>query len=314
MHEATAAAAAVSPTIYWLAAAIFGLSYALIMSEKVDKVKVALLGGGLTIGLSILTQHDAFHSTVYGIDYNVIFLLISMMIMVNIMGESGIFEWMAIVFAKLGKGQPVRILMIFVVFTAISSAFLDNVTTVILLAPVTLLIADELEIDPIPFLLAEAMASNIGGTATLIGDPPNLLIASKAQLGFTDFLVHLAPIVILMMVVFVGSLYVIFKKRMTVSEDARRRVMNMDESRLIKDPALARKSVIVLILTMIGFTVHGMLHLELKNHRPDRRLGPALHLRQGPTSYLCPRRMDHHLFLYRSLHHRRWGSQSGPRQ
>ncbi len=260
MHEALDAGT--SAAHYWIAAAIFGLSYAIIMSEKIHKTKIALMGASLMIALSVVTQHDAFHSIEYGIDYNVIFLLIAMMIMVNVMGESGIFEWMAITFAKLGHGSPLRIMIIFVVFTAFASAFLDNVTTVILLAPVTLLIADELELDPVPFLLLEAISSNIGGTATLIGDPPNLLIASRASLGFMDFLKHLTPVVLIMVVSLVLCLWLMFRKSLKVSEEKRERVMMMDTKRLIKDKGLARKSIAVLSLVIIGFTVHGSLGLE----------------------------------------------------
>jgi len=252
----------ITPLIYGIATGIFCLSYLLILTEKVHKTKVALLGGALMIALPILSQNEAFHSVIYGIDYNVIFLLIGMMIMVHILGESGIFEWMAIWFAKLADGRPLKIMIFFVVFTAIASAFLDNVTTVILLAPVTLLIADELEVDPIPFLLVEVLSSNIGGTATLIGDPPNLLIASKAQLGFTDFLFHLAPAVVVMMIAYTAIIYFVFRKRLSVKEELRQRVLNMDERRLIKDPGLARKSVMVLVLTIVGFTFHGVLHME----------------------------------------------------
>lgn len=260
MHEAVEAGT--STAHYWIAAAIFGLSYAVIMSEKIHKTKVALMGATLMIALSVVSQHDAFHSIEFGVDYNVIFLLIAMMIMVNVMGESGIFEWMAITFAKLGHGSPIRIMVIFVIFTAFASAFLDNVTTVILLAPVTLLIADELEIDPIPFLLMEAISSNVGGTATLIGDPPNLLIASRANLGFMDFLEHLAPAVLIMLVGLVLTVWLIFRKRLKVTEEKRLRVMNMDAKRLIKDKVLATKSIIIMGATILGFTLHGMLHLE----------------------------------------------------
>ncbi len=260
MHEAVEAGT--STAHYWIAAAIFGLSYAIIMSEKIHKTKVALMGATLMIALSVLSQTEAFHSPEFGVDYNVIFLLIAMMIMVNVMGESGIFEWMAITFAKLGKGSPMRIMIIFVVFTAFASAFLDNVTTVILLAPVTLLIADELELDPVPFLLIEAIASNIGGTATLIGDPPNLLIASRAKLGFMDFIEHLAPVVLVMVVFLILTVWLLFRKRLKVTEEKRLRVMNMDANRLIKDKGLATKSVIIMGLTILGFTLHSVLHME----------------------------------------------------
>lgn len=251
-----------TPTIYWLATAIFALSYAIIVSEKVHKTKVALMGAALMIGLPILTQHEAFHTEKYGIDYNVVFLLISMMILINIMSKSGIFEWVAIRSVKMADGKPMRIMLLFVVVTAFSSAFLDNVTTVLLIAPVTLLVADELEIDPIPFLIAEAISSNIGGTATLIGDPPNLMVASKAKLTFGDFIIHLTPIVLLMVAAYMFILWFMFRKRLKVTEENRLRVMNMDERRLIRDHSLVKKSLIVMGATIAGFALHGVLHME----------------------------------------------------
>jgi len=247
---------------YWLAAGIFAVAFALIISEKMHKTKVALLGGALMLGFQIVTQAEAFHSERLGIDYNVVFLLISMMILVNIMGQSGIFQWVAVKCAKLARGRPFSIMVIFIVLTAVASAFLDNVTTVLLLAPVTLLIADELDIDPIPFLLAETLASNIGGTATLIGDPPNIIIGSRANLTFMDFVVNLAPAVLVMLAGFLVAAKIVFGKKIRVDEQKRLRIMEMDESKVIKDVPLARKSVIVLALTLVGFVLHGALHLE----------------------------------------------------
>ena len=202
--------------LYWTATLIFIISYAVIVSEKVHKTKVALVGASLMLVFKILDQHEAFHSEEFGIDYNVIFLLIGMMIIIGIMKNTGIFEYVAIKSAKIGKGEPFRIMFIFSVITAISSALLDNVTTVLLLAPVTLLIADELEIDPIPFLITEALASNIGGTATLIGDPPNIMIASKAKLTFMDFIIHLTPIIIVIMIAYLITIKIIFGRRLKV--------------------------------------------------------------------------------------------------
>ncbi len=250
------------PTTYWTAAAIFLLTFAAIVSEKVHKTKAALFGAGLMLVLQIVSQQEAFHSEHVGIDHNVVFLLISMMILVNVLARTGLFEWAAIRSAKLARGEPVRIMLLFVVLTAVASALLDNVTTVLLIAPVTLLIADELDLDPVPFLLAEAMASNIGGSATLIGDPPNIVIGSRAQLDFVDFLVHMAPAVAVMMVAFVGVLFLFYRNRLRVAEDRRQRILAMDERRMVKDPVLAKKAVAVLVLTLIGFTLHGVLHLE----------------------------------------------------
>ncbi len=247
---------------FWTATLIFVISYAVIVSEKVHKTKVALMGASLMLILKILDQKEAFHSEEFGIDYNVIFLLIGMMIIIGIMKKTGVFEYVAIKSAKIGKGDPFRIMIIFSVITAVSSALLDNVTTVLLLAPVTLLIADELDIDPIPFLITVALASNIGGTATLIGDPPNIMIASKAQLTFMDFIIHLTPIIIIIMVAYLYTLKLLFGKKLHAREELKKQVMEMNENELIKDPVLLKKSLAVLALTVFGFMVHGALHLE----------------------------------------------------
>lgn len=248
--------------IFWIATAIFILAYALIVSEKIHKTIIAIFGAALMIVLGIVTQKDAFHSLELGVDWNVIFLLVSMMTIINIMKPTGIFEYIAIKSAKAAKGEPFRIMAIFSVVTAVLSALLDNVTTVLLIAPVTLLICQALELDVIPYLITEVLASNIGGTATLIGDPPNIMIASKAQLDFMSFIYHLMPVVIIMMVVYIITLKIIFGKRLIVKEELRQRVMAMDEREAIKDPLLLKKSIIVLSVTMTGFVLHGMLHLQ----------------------------------------------------
>ncbi|MEZ5964792.1 MAG: ArsB/NhaD family transporter [Planctomycetota bacterium] len=270
---------------YWMATAIFVVAFAVIVSEKVHKTKIAMFGAALTIVLSILTQEDAFHSTRFGIDYNVVFLLVSMMILVNIIGRTGVFEWAAIKAAKLARGRPLPIMVLFCLLTAVASALLDNVTTVLLVVPVTLLICDELDLPPIPFLLAETMASNIGGTATLIGDPPNILIASRANLDFMQFLGHLAPAVCVMMLAFVVCLRV-FYGSLTVDEGRRRHVLAMDERKMIKDRPLAAKSLIVLALTLVGFGLHGALHLE-----------PATVALMGASTLLLISRGDPHRTL-----------------
>jgi Na+/H+ antiporter NhaD/arsenite permease-like protein len=248
--------------MFWTATAIFVLAYAVIVSEKIHKTKVALFGAALTMALKVLTQHDAFHDIDLGVDWNVIFLLISMMIIVNIMTKTGVFQYVAVKAAKLGRGEPFAIMAIFAVVTAISSAFLDNVTTVLLLAPVTLLVARELEIDPVPYLITEALASNMGGTATLIGDPPNIMIASKAGLDFMDFLYHLAPAIVVIMIAWMLCWKIIFGKRLHVDAARKARILAMNEKALIKDPALLKKSGIVLALTICGFMLHGLLGYE----------------------------------------------------
>jgi Na+/H+ antiporter NhaD/arsenite permease-like protein len=181
---------------FWIATGIFIVSFGLIISEKLDKTKVALIGAGLMMALNIVTQNEAFYDRKYAIDYNVIFLLFGMMVIVNILSKTGIFQFLAIKSAKLVRGRPVWILILFTSITAVFSSFLNNVTTVLILVPVSLFIADELGLDSFPFLLSEIMASSLGGTATLIGGPPNILIASKVQLTFMDFIYHLTPAVL----------------------------------------------------------------------------------------------------------------------
>lgn len=248
--------------IFWVATTIFVVSYAIIVSERIHKTVVAVFGAGLMLILKILDQHEAFHVEEFGVDWNVIFLLISMMIIINLMKPTGLFEYIAIKSAKWGKGEPFRIMAIFAVVTAVLSAFLDNVTTVLLITPVTLLIADALEVDPVPYLISCALASNIGGTATLIGDPPNIMIASKAQLNFMDFIYHLTPIVIFMMFFYILMIRLIWGKRLVTRDELKKRIMEMDEIEAIKDPVMLRKSLFVLGVVLSGFVFHGILHLQ----------------------------------------------------
>jgi Na+/H+ antiporter NhaD/arsenite permease-like protein len=261
-QEVSAANQIVMGSAFWVATSIFILAYALIVAEKIHKTTTAIFGASLMIVIGIVTQEDAFYSIDLGVDWNVIFLLVSMMTIVNIMKPTGVFEYIAIKSAKAAKGKPFMIMVIFSIVTAVLSALLDNVTTVLLIAPVTLFICQALELDVVPYLITEVLASNIGGTATLIGDPPNIMIASKAQLDFMAFIYHLTPVVIIMMIVYIITLKLIFGKRLTVREDLRQRVMAMDENEAIRDPALLRKSLVVLAITMTGFIFHGMLHLE----------------------------------------------------
>ncbi len=261
-QEVASTSQVVMGSTFWIATAIFLLVYGLIVTEKIHKTILAIVGASLMIVLKIVTQEDAFNSIELGVDWNVIFLLVSMMIIINIMKPTGVFEYIAIKSAKVAKGKPFMIMAIFSVVTAVVSAFLDNVTTVLLIAPVTLLICQALELDVVPFLITEALASNIGGTATLIGDPPNIMIASKAQLDFMAFVYNLSPVIIIVLIAYVISIKFIFGKKMHVKEELRQRVMAMDEREAIQDPVLLKKSLVILAITIGGFIVHGMLHLE----------------------------------------------------
>ena len=271
---------------FYLATGIFFLAYALIVSDKIHKTVVALVGASLMLVFGVLDQDEAFHSKVYGVDYNVIFLLIGMMIIINIMKETGIFQWVAIKSAKVARGEPFRLMVILSIVTAVLSAFLDNVTTVLLIAPVTILICDALEIDPFPFLLTEILASNIGGTATLIGDPPNIMIASKAHLTFMDFIYNLFPVIVICMIVYLFTLRFVFGKNLHVSESNKARVMAMDEASTITDRPLLTKSLWVMGFTILGFVFHHQLHLQ-----------PATVALAGASVLLLISRLDPHKIL-----------------
>ncbi len=261
-QEAAVSTQVVMGASFWIATGIFLIAYAVIVSEKIHKTVVALLGASLMLVLRILDQHEAFHVEELGIDWNVIFLLISMMVIINLMRPTGVFEYIAIRSAKWGRGEPFRILTIFAVVTAVLSAFLDNITTVLLIVPVTILVADALQVDALPYLISCVLASNIGGTATLIGDPPNIMIASKAQLTFMDFIYHLGPVIVITMVFYIFAIKLIWGKNLKTKDELKERIMSMNENEAIRDPVMLKKSLAVLALVLTGFIFHGMLHLQ----------------------------------------------------
>ncbi len=241
---------------------IFGISYLAIITERIHKTIVALCGGTLMISVGVLTQEEAFYSHEFGIDYNVIFLLIGMMVIVNITGRTGLFEWLAIWAAKRAKARPFRMLAFLCTITAVLSAFLDNVTTVLLMAPVTLEVTKRLELNPITFLVGEALSSNIGGTATLIGDPPNIMIGSKADLSYMDFVLMLGPPVIVIMLVFLGALWLVGGRAMRVSPRLGSMLLSMNERDAIKGRGLLLKCLWLLAATTVAFIFHQFIHLE----------------------------------------------------
>lgn len=257
----------VSQNAVLISGIILIIAYIFIALEKISKVTVALIGACITILLGLVSQHrghDAIdpHYFINFVDFNVIFLLVSMMIIVQIAAKSGVFNWVAIELLKLTKGHPVGVLAVLAVFTAIASAFLDNVTTVILIMPVTFVIAKELEVDPIPFLITEVFASNIGGTATLIGDPPNIIIGSKAGLSFMDFVRELTPVVTVIMIVTVALLAFLFRNRLKTKEANMHRIAKLDNSCTITDKGLMIRSMIILGLVILGFVTHDITHIE----------------------------------------------------
>ncbi len=242
----------------WIAAAIFVVAYALIAIDRWDRTLVALLGGLLMVVLGVIDQQEAFAA----IDLNVIFLLAGMMVIANVLGRTGFFELLAIRSVRLSHGHPIRLLIILAAVTALLSALLDNVTTVLLMTPVILSVSRRLDISPLPYLLASIFASNIGGTATLIGDPPNILIGSAAGLGFGDFLLNLGPVIVVVFVVFAGVMALSFRGELKVPDERREFVLEHAEGTAIKDRPLLVRSLAIALATIAGFIVHGPLGLE----------------------------------------------------
>ncbi|MFE9097076.1 SLC13 family permease [Streptomyces sp. NPDC007264] len=246
----------------WAAIVVFAGAYALIISEKIHRVAVALGGAGLMLAIGATDDVSAFYSADSGIDWNVIFLLMGMMVIVGVLKRTGVFEYLAIWAAKRARGRPFRVMAMLVVITALASALLDNVTTVLLVAPVTLLVCERLALPAAPFLIAEVMASNIGGTATLVGDPPNIIIASRAGLAFNDFLVHLAPLAVVLVAVLLLLCRVMFRRSFVYDEDRAAEIMALEEREAISDPKLLVQGLVVLAAVVAGFVLHPVLHYE----------------------------------------------------
>ncbi len=251
-----------------VSASLLILAYIFIALERIPKVTIALLGGALTIVLGLVSQTKTLgdginpHYFINFIDFNVIFLLVSMMVIVSITTRSGVFNWIANELLKFTKGHPIKVLCALGLFTAVTSAFLDNVTTVILIMPITFAIAKKLDIDPIPFLLTEIFSSNIGGTATLIGDPPNIIIGSAGGLSFIDFIKELTPVILVIMCVVLTVLGFIFRKKLHASQDKMDEVAKIDNSHTITDKALMIRSTLILALVILGFMLHDVTHIE----------------------------------------------------
>lgn len=237
----------------WAAVAVFVSAYVLIATERVHRVVAALGGAALVLAFGIVQSEEAFYSRETGIDWDVIFLLLGMMLVVGVVRRTGVFEYLAIASAKAARGRPYGVLVLLVLVTAAASALLDNVTTVLLVAPVTLLVCDRLGVPPVPFLVAEALASNIGGSATLIGDPPNIIIASRADLAFDDFLIHMAPIAALVLVAFVVMSRWLFRHALHSDAERAASLMALDQREAITDATLLVRSSVVLAAILLGF-------------------------------------------------------------
>ena len=245
-----------------LAILIFIGAYALIATERFPRTTVALVGAGLILVTKVLSAEEAFHSLEMGVDWDVIFLLLGMMMIVGVLWQTGLFEFLAIWSAKRARGEPFRILVILSLVTAVASALLDNVTTVLLVAPVTILIAERLGVSPVPYLIAEVLASNIGGTATLVGDPPNIIIASAAGLSYVDFIVHLTPVVVILLAIFLLMARVMFGSSLKGDPERVAEVMSLEEREAITNRGLLVRSLAVLVVVTLAFLFHKALGYE----------------------------------------------------
>ena len=241
-----------------LAIIIFCLAYILIILEKFPISVLAMLGAVIMVMTGVLGAEEAFRA----IDLNVIFLLVGMMIMVSILAETGLFEWIAIKATQLVKGEPVPLLVLLMLATAVFSAFLDNVTTILLIVPVTIVMLENLKLDTKPFIIGEILASNIGGTATLIGDPPNILIGSEAGFSFNDFIINLGPVIIINLIVTIFLLYFFYCRKLKVSRELKAHIMELSPDRALKDKKLMYQSLVILLLVIAGFVSHEITHIE----------------------------------------------------
>ena len=266
----------------WIAGGIFLIAYALIASERLDRTLVALFAGLFLIVLGVIDQKTAFAA----IDLNVIFLLAGMMVLASALARTGFFQWLAVHSVRMSRGDPLRLLIILCVVTAGLSAFLDNVTTVLLMTPVTLSVARKLGISPMPYLISQILASNIGGTATLIGDPPNILIGSAAGLDFTDFLLNLGPVILAIFGVFLVAMVVLFRGHLQVPDERREAALEATEETIIRDRGLLVRTLLVVGLTIAGFLASPALGLE-----------NATIALLGATALMLVARLDPHTML-----------------
>ncbi|MCK9557217.1 MAG: ArsB/NhaD family transporter [Candidatus Cloacimonetes bacterium] len=245
-------------TLMLIALAIFAITYVLIITEWINKMLAALMGGFAIILTGIVHQEIAFAA----IDWNVIFFLIGMMLVISVMRQTGLFMYMAIRIAKIAKGRPLSILILMYLLTTFISAFMGSVTTIMILVPIVLLIASELKISPIPFIITMVIGSNAGGAATMIGDPPNILIGSATDYNFMDFLLNLTPPVLIITIFSVGLIWLLYRKGMQVTNEDRAKLLSYNEKNLIKSKPLLRISLIVLVLMLTAFALQGVLHIE----------------------------------------------------
>lgn len=244
-----------------LGVAIFLVVFYLMITEKVPSAWATMLGGLLMALIGIISEESALEAVYERLE--IIFLLVGMMIIVHIISETGIFQWFAIKVAQLVRGEPFRLVVLLSVVTALCSAFLDNVTTILLMAPVSILLANQLRLDPFPFIISEVMSANIGGVATLIGDPTQLIIGSEGNLGFNEFLLNTSPMAIVSMFILILNVYLIYGRKMHVSRELKARIMELDSTRSLKDVNLLREAAVIFLLVLTGFILNNFINKGL---------------------------------------------------
>lgn len=281
-----------------IAIVIFLVTMAAIMTEKLHRTVAAVAGALLLILTGVLSVESGFSY----VDLNTLGVLIGMMLFVAVVKNSGIFEYIAIKAAKIAKGRPWPLMVLFALITAVLSAFLDNVTTVLLIGPMTLAITSMLRINPIPFFMTQIMASNIGGTATLIGDPPNIMIGSAAGLSFTDFITNTGVAVLFVLAATIVCFYFIYGRKLHVEPEAMDSILQLDENKAIKDRSLLIKSVVMILLVVFGFVFHSQLHLESCTIALTAAAVMLLIGRQDVEEIVAGVGMDHHSLLHRPVH------------
>ena len=242
-----------------IAVAVFLIALALIASERLHRTKVALLGAAIVV---LFVPGFGQEAAIESVDFNTIGLLAGMMILVYLTQQTGVYDYIAIRAGQISRGEPLRVVLALACTTALLSAFLDNLTTILLVVPITFLLADALDIDPIPLIVIEVIASNIGGTATLIGDPPNIIIAGATDLTFNEFIVNLAPVVVVTLAVVITGLYLFFRKQLQIAPENRKTVMELDAAASIRDAEELRRTGPILVLTILAFFAHQALHIE----------------------------------------------------
>lgn len=240
---------------------VFISVFYLMITEKIPASWATMVGGLIMALIGIINEEDALEAVADRLE--ILFLLIGMMMIVHLISETGVFQWFAIKVAQLVRGEPFRLVVLLAIVTAVCSAFLDNVTTILLMAPVSILLAKQLRLDPFPFVITEVMSANIGGLATLIGDPTQLIIGAEGNLGFNDFLLNTAPMAIISMIILIANVYIIYGRHMVVSNELKARIMELDSSRSLKEPKLLKEAAVIFLLVLVGFILNNFINKGL---------------------------------------------------